>query len=600
MNYGKTNFHRLMFIAIVVGVAAGFGSLLFFKGLQIATAFFMGTLLGYNYPVESQTAAEIAGWAPPPVIWYILPIICFGALVSGILVFLLAPETEGHGTDAAIRAFHGEGKIRRRVPFVKAVTAILTISTGGSAGREGPTAQIAAGIGCMVAEMLNLSPQERRMALNIGIGAGIGTIFMAPLGGAILAAEILYRKDFETAVIVPAFLASIIGYSIFGLFEGFSPVFAETSIFWSVYQLPFFLLLGLICAAYGWLYVRSFYQTHDVFAMLVTRYHIPPFVKPVTGAFLTGLIVILLSLFVPFGTELGFGSLGSGYGFVQLALYSMLPLAVLIALPFLKILTTSLTIGSGGSGGVFAPGLVIGGMIGGMCGVILNIVFPAFFPVETIPAFIIIGMIALFGCVAFAPISVMIMVVEMTGNFSLLVPAMGAVAVACLVTTGPGIYHAQVETKADSEAHRGKYEISLLEHVPAGTSMTPADRVIVLHPEQKSGQVLNLIRSHGHTGFPVLEEGKLVGIMTIQDVRQVREKKDLNIPVRSGMTSNLLTITPDVTLDRALKIMIEYDINHLPVVKPEDAGTMIGFLTRTDIMTAYARCSKVNNGYTKI
>ena len=595
MNHEGTRFRRLIIIAIVVGIVSGFGSLLFFEGLKLATQFFMNTCWGYTYPVEGQTAAEIAGWAPPAVIWYILPIICFGALASGILVTLLAPETEGHGTDAAIRAFHGEGKIRRRVPFVKAVTAILTISTGGSAGREGPTAQIAAGIGSMVADILKLSPHERRMALNIGIGAGIGTIFLAPLGGAILAAEIPYRKDFETGVIVPAFLASIIGYSIFGLFVGFEPVFAESSIVWNIYQIPFFLLLGLICAGYGWLYVASFYRIHDVFAGLVTRYHIPKFVKPVIGAFLTGIIVIFLCTFVPFGTELGLGSLGSGYGFVQLALYSMLPLAVLVLLPFLKILTTSLTIGSGGSGGVFAPGLVIGGMIGGMTGVVLNLLFPSFFPPETIPAFIVIGMIALFGCVAYAPIAVMIMVVEMTANFSLLVPAMGAVAVACLVFTGNGIYRAQVETKADSGAHRGEYEISILAKVPAGSSMTPADQVIVLHPEDRSDSVLTLIRKQGHTGFPVLHEGRLVGIMTIQDVRKVRERKDLQVPVKAGMTRSPLTITPDSTLDEALKIMIEHDINHLPVVDSQDAERMVGFLTRTDIMKAYAQYSEENS-----
>lgn len=595
MNHGGSTFQRLIIISIIVGIVAGFGALLFFEGLRIATQFFMGTLLGYDYPVEGQTMAEIAGWAPPPVIWYLLPIICFGALASGILVFLFAPETAGHGTDAAIRAFHGEGKIRRRVPFVKAVTAILTISTGGSAGREGPMAQIAAGIGSMVADMLHLSPHERRLALNVGIGAGIGTIFLAPLGGAILAAEIPYRRDFEAEVIVPAFLASVIGYSIFGLFIGFDPVFAETIIIWNVTQIPFFILLGLICAGYGRLYVVSFYRIHDAFGTLESKYHVPPWTKPVIGAFLTGMTVILIYLFVPFGEELGLGSIGSGYGFVQLALYSMLPLAVLVFLPFLKILTTSLTIGSGGSGGVFAPGLVIGAMIGGMAGVILNLIFPAYFPAETIPVFVIIGMIALFGCVSYAPIAVMIMVVEMTANFSLLVPAMAAVAMACLVFRGTGIYRAQVDTRADSGAHRGEYEISLLEHVDAASSMTPADQVIVLHPGDRSEEVLALIRKHGHTGFPVIENGKLLGIMTIQDVRQVRERKDLNVPVSAGMTPDPFTVTPDTTLDAALKIMMDREINHLPVVDRQDPGKMVGFLTRTDIMRAYARCSEKNS-----
>ncbi|PKL59426.1 MAG: chloride channel protein, partial [Methanomicrobiales archaeon HGW-Methanomicrobiales-4] len=206
---------RILVIAIIVGLIAGVGSLLFFEGLKLGTAFFMGYLLQYEYPQEGQTITQISHWSGPDSLFLLVPILCFGSLITGILITRFAPEAEGHGTDAAIKAYHGEGKIRRRIPLLKALTAILTISTGGSAGREGPAAQISAGFGSFVAEILNLSPKERRIALTTGIGAGIGTIFKAPLGGAILAAEVLYTRDFESEAIVPAFLASTIGYSIF-------------------------------------------------------------------------------------------------------------------------------------------------------------------------------------------------------------------------------------------------------------------------------------------------------------------------------------------------------------------------------------------------
>ncbi|HUW86739.1 MAG TPA: chloride channel protein, partial [Methanoregula sp.] len=369
-------YKRVLFIAIIVGIISGIGSLLFFQGLKLGSRFFMGYLMNYQMPMEGDTAAIIAQWSAPGNMFLLLPIICIGALLSGVLITYLAPETEGHGTDAAIKAFHTDGKIRRRVPFLKAITAILTISTGGSAGREGPAAQISAGLGSLVADYLHLSPRERRLALTTGIGAGIGTIFKAPLGGAVLAAEILYIRDFESEAIIPSFLASIIGYSIFGLFEGFDPIFALMPISWNIWQLPFFLVLGVVCALIGLLYISFFYGTIDVFARVFKERNLPLFLKPFSGAFILGIIVIVLSLISPDGLMLGLAGLGTGYGFVQLSLFTMIPLAVLLFLPFMKILTTSLTLGSGGSGGVFAPGLTIGAATGGAVGMIFHILYP--------------------------------------------------------------------------------------------------------------------------------------------------------------------------------------------------------------------------------
>ncbi len=246
-----STFKKTLLIAVLIGIISGFGSLLFFVGLKAAVAFVASIVLGYHMPAEGMTLQEVSGWAPPLHIWLILPIITLGGLASGLIIWRFAPEAAGHGTDAAIKAFHGDGRIRWRIPLLKAVTSIITISTGGSAGREGPTAQISAGFGSIMADLLHLSERERRIAIATGIGAGIGTIFKAPLGGAILAAEILYKRDFESDAIIPAFLASIIGYSIFGAFIGFEPVFLTTDIQWGVPQIPLFVLLGVVCALMG-------------------------------------------------------------------------------------------------------------------------------------------------------------------------------------------------------------------------------------------------------------------------------------------------------------------------------------------------------------
>jgi len=582
-------YKRILFIAIVVGIISGFGSLLFYEGLQWGSRFFMGYLWNYQMPLEGQSVGAISQWSAPDNMFLILPIICTGALLSGLLVTYLAPEAEGHGTDAAIKAFHSDGRIRRRVPFLKAITAILTISTGGSAGREGPAAQISAGLGSMVADYFHLSPKERRLALTTGIGAGIGTIFKAPLGGAVLAAEILYIRDFEAEAIIPSFLASIIGYSIFGLFEGFDPIFSLLPIAWNVWQLPFFLILGIFCALIGLLYISVFYGTRDIFARVFKERNIPPYLKPVSGVFIIAIIVIGLSFISTDAQMLGLAGLGTGYGFVQLSLYTMVPLIVLLLLPFMKILTTSLTLGSGGSGGVFAPGLTIGAATGGAVGMIFHLLYPELIPLETVPVFGIVGMIALFGAIANAPIAVLIMVVEMMGNFSLLVPAMAGVGMSYLLTAGRTIYREQVPTKADSKAHYNEYLRRVLDQIQVYEAMIKPDKVLTLSPDDCVEKAHAMIDQTSHTGFPVLEEGRLVGIVTTANVRQSENVTGLSSMVRDCMTRNLIVISPEDTLETAMRLMMIHNIHHLPVADPDHPEVLLGFLTRTDIMKIYSR-----------
>lgn len=591
------SYKKIILIAILVGVISGIGALLLFEGLKIGTHFFMGTVMGYHMPLEGQSIAEIAQWSPPPAIWLIIPVITLGGLLSGLLVYSLAPEAEGDGTDAAIQAFHGEGKVRWRIPVLKAVTSILTIATGGSAGREGPASQISAGFGSIAADILGLTPRERRIALATGIGAGLGTIFKAPLGGAILAAEILYTRDFESEAIVPTFLASVIGYSIFCSFDGFEPVFNTADLIWSIAQIPFFLLLGVICAAVGLLYIHVFYGTQHLFTTFFERFHIPPHFKPCAGAFVIGVSVVVLAHISPDAFTLALASIGTGYGFLQLALYTMLPLSVLILLPFTKIITTSLTIGSGGSGGVFAPGLAIGGATGGAMGTCLHLIFPALVPIQSVPVFVIVGMIALFGGIANAPISVMIMVVEMTANFSLLIPAMGAVAISQVLTGERSIYVEQVRTKSESSAHRGEYIVIILEEIQAGDVMTKSENLITLTPEDPSEKVIALINETGHTGFPVLKDGKLAGILTIGDMRQVRADGRIHLPVGEVMRSDLVTVTPDQSLEVVLRLMIDARIHHMVVVDKDDPRKLLGFVTSTDLLKAYVHRLTTEYGY---
>ena len=438
-----TSIPRLLLIGLLVGAVSGIGAVFFFKGIELGSHLLLNNILGYSYPTEGLSFVEASAWSPPDTVWLILPILLTGALISGLIVWKFAPEAEGHGTDAALKAYHGDGKIRWRVPFVKALSSIITISSGGSAGCEGPTAQISAGFGSILADIMKLSPRERRIAIAVGIGGGVGAIFKAPLGGAILAAEILYLRDFKYDTLLPAFVSSLTGYAIFGLFEGFTPLFGTAYMGWTAAQLPFFLLLGILSAGIGFLYIKTFYGTKALFDAAEKKYRIPKFLKPVIGAGIFGLIVIILAYISPETLIVGVGCLGTGYGFVQLALYNLLPFTVLLLLPFVKILATALTIGSGASGGVFAPGLAVGGFLGGALGFGLHLLLPEIVGASSIPVFVVIGMIAVFGSVSHAPVAVLLMVLEMTGSFDLAIPAVIAVTAATVLMRDNTIFKEQ-------------------------------------------------------------------------------------------------------------------------------------------------------------
>ncbi len=254
-------------IALLIGAVSGIGSILFYEAIKLSSTYLLGDVGGFFPPSPIGEGASL-GVLSSHI--YLIPVITtIGGLLSGIIVYGFAPEAEGHGTDAAIDAFHNKkGEIRSRIPLVKLVASAITIGSGGSAGREGPTAQIGAGFGSFLGRKLHLSLKDRRIAVAVGIGAGIGSIFKAPFGGAILSTEILYMGDFEVEALLPAFIASTVGYSIFASYTGWTPVFGYLNLgaFSDPIDLPFYAVLGILCGLVGIVYVKSFYGTRDAFS----------------------------------------------------------------------------------------------------------------------------------------------------------------------------------------------------------------------------------------------------------------------------------------------------------------------------------------------
>ena len=560
-------------IALLIGLVSGVGSIVFYEAIRLSSTYLLGDVGGFFPPAPTGEGGSLGVLSSH---LYLIPLITtVGGLLSGILVYGLAPEAEGHGTDAAIDAFHNKkGEIRSRIPLVKLIASAITIGSGGSAGREGPTAQIGAGFGSFLGRKLHLSLKDRRIAVAVGIGAGIGSIFKAPFGGAILSAEILYIGDFEVETLLPAFIASTVGYSIFASYTGWTPVFGYMNLgaFSDPLDLPFYAILGILCGLVGIVYIKGFYGTRDLFQHL----RMPRFLKPALG----GLLVGIIGMFLP-------QVLGMGYGWLQIAMsgnFVLLPIILIPVIVIVKIIATSLTVGSGGSGGVFAPALVIGGLLGASLWILLDGIFPNFGPV--IAAFIIVGMMAFFGGVGKVPVAVILMVSEMTGGFTLLVPSMIATTIAYIITGKTTIYRSQVQSRAESPAHRSEYSIPLLQKLFVKDAMTK--KIITTRPNALVSEVAEILSKNGIKGTPVMDDnGRLVGMVTLTDVLQLHPDQRATTKVSSVMTKELVTTTPNESLYTAFDKMTGNQVGRLPVIGQEGNLKLVGIITREDIWRVY-------------
>jgi CIC family chloride channel protein len=566
---GTGYLRKWVVLGALIGLIAGVGAALFFVALETAGRLFLGTLAGYAPATPAgEGGAPISDALRP---WALPIVVALGGLISGIIVFRLAPEAEGHGTDAAIGPFHhGARRIRARVPLIKLIGSAVTIGSGGSGGREGPTAQIGAGFGSFLARLLDLDARDARIAIACGMAAGIGAIFRAPLGGALLGAEIPYREDVESDALVPSFVASVVAFSIFGVLIGFDPIFGRTTTatFANPAQLAYYALIGLLAGVVGRLYIGTFYGLTRWFA----GWRLPRELKPAVGGFAVGLI----GMAIP-------GALGTGYGWVQAGLERdallALPLWMVLALPLVKIVATSLSIGSGGSGGIFGPGMVIGGLLGASVWRLLEPIAPAI-PADPAP-FVIVAMMALFGSIAHAPLAVMLMVAEMTGNLAMLAPAMIAIGVATVVVGDRTIYASQLRTRADSPAHRFRFAMPLMSSIPAGDAAR-APR-LTLRPDTRAASAASRLAAAGLPGAPIVDrDGLLRGVVSLSSLAEAGPA------VASGelTEANWPTISADDGLDDALAMLTDGHASWAPVVAD---GRLVGVLSARDVMAAYRR-----------
>jgi len=525
-------------------------------------------------------------------LFFILPVV--GGLLSGIIVYWFAPEAEGHGTDAMIDSFHNKGgQIRARVPFVKGIATIITLASGGSAGREGPIAQIGSGIGVWVANLLRLSVHDRRILLLAGTAGGLGAIFRAPLGGAITACEVIYKEDLETDALLPAVISFITAYTIFSQVFGFKPIFGNAAYsFDDPRQLIFYIILGLICVPLGMLYIRVFYAMRD---RGFKKIPLPNWTKPMIG----GLIVGLIGLWVP---EVYSG----GWGQLQNILHGKIPsgsitqvmtwpefwfaVKFMAGLALFKILATSATIGSGGSGGVFGPTLFIGGMLGGVVGLVaLQVSPPGMFSSADVGAFVLVGMAAFFAGVANAPLGALLMVTEMTEGYGLITPLLLVSAIALMFTRRWSIYENQVKNKFSSPAHVGEFTVNVLEEMRVLDVFEPKEWVRSVRASASFYEVQQQLAYEDAELLPVArKDGTLVGLISLDSTKPILFEDGLeDLLIAEDLAIPATHVHPEDSLYDALLEFLKYPIHGILVTDQEDPNKILGVLHHRDLIQAY-------------
>ncbi|NQT55620.1 MAG: chloride channel protein [Desulfobacteraceae bacterium] len=548
-------------LAVIVGLAAGLGAVAFRHLIGFFQSIFYGSD-GDLLELVQSTSWYLKVWVPAA-----------GGLVVGPLVYFLAREAKGHGVPEVMEAVAlKSGIIRKRIVLIKTLASAICISTGGSVGREGPIVQIGSAIGSTIGQLLKISADRMRTLVGCGAAAGIAATFNAPIAGSMFALEIILG-DFGLVTFSPIVISSVAATAVSRYFLGDSPAF-----FVPVYQLisawefPLYIAMGLFCSVVGVTFTAVLYRLEDIFNSI----KFPEYLKAATG----GLILGCMGLLFPY-------ILGVGYGSIYLSLMQLLPWWLMLVLVPCKILATSITIGSGGSGGIFAPSLFLGAMAGGFFGTVAHIIFPG---VTASPgAYSIVGMGAVVSATTHGPLTAILMLFEMTGSYKIILPLM----VACIISSlaarhlfNESIYTLKLARRGVN-IRAGK-EVTVLQSIYVKDVMNPEVETI---PEDLTLRKLaEKISKSKYNNFPVInKEGNLTGILSFFDYRDAifdENLKDL-VVAKDIATTDVVTVSLDDNLYNALERITSRDFSILPVVSPNDQSRLLGILTRGDIISTY-------------
>jgi len=580
----------LLVMAVVIGVSTGLAAVVFIRLIAFIQTFFYGG--------GEKILPELGR------LWLILiPVI--GGLLVGPIIVKFAPEAKGHGVPEVMQALILRGgRIRPRVAIAKIITSALCIGTGGSAGREGPIVQVGSALGSSIGQWLHLSDARIKNLVACGAAAGIAATFNAPIAGVVFAIEVLLSEIQVTVfgnVVVSAVAASIVSQ----IFLGARPAFEIPGyVMQSPWEILLYVILGLLAALVGILFIRMLYYTEEVFDRLA----IPEWLKPATGALLLGILAFCypyvgtISYISPNDMALGLPIsenyphiFGSGFLFLEEVLQGRVPFFLLFLLIFLKPLATSFTLGSGNSGGVFAPSLFTGAMLGGSFGYLAMHLFPNL-NIE-IGAYALVGMAAVFSAAARAPLTSMLIVFEMSNDYRLILPLMAAGMVASTFAQwlhSDSIYSLKL-TKRGIRFEQGR-DLDIMQTVQVEEVMNKAP--VTVQQEQSVADLFAAFQETHLGGFPVMaNETELYGMVTMQDMeRTIQEmertlhRKEVNLKdlkVWDVATPDPVTVFPDEPIWSAIRKMAPRDLARLPVISRNNPKQLVGVISRSNIVRAY-------------
>ena len=566
------------------------------SGIAIALGIISGFVaIAFRYLIEFMQDIFYRGNSIVDNEWRLLIIFipALGGLITGLIIHLFASEAKGHGIPEVMEAvLTKKGLIRPRVVFAKAFASAVTIASGGSAGREGPIVQIGSAVGSFLAYKLKLPPWMIKIMVGCGAAGALAATFNAPIAGVIFALELIV-PEFKTRSFIPLAISSVFATVI-------SRVFLEDVVAFPVpaytlnhpAELGLYILLGILAGVMAVLFIKTLYHFEDVFDGL----NMPPYLKPVLG----GLMVGSIGLFFPQVLGLGYDTIEMVMTFQdpQSFLANILPnggdslwmvFVFILLFLLLKLLATSLTIGSGGSGGVFVPSLFVGAMLGGAFGIAAEMIMPAGM-VASPGAYALVGMAAVFAGASRATLTAIIILFEMTLNYDIILPLILSCVIADAISLL--IYKETIYTKKlMRKGIRYEYDRVVSPLRTNTVSHVMVKKVECVSENETILGVSDMIIKTGYQAFPVKDtEGKLTGMIAHHDVRKAIEKGMKLVQVKDLKTKDLITVSPNDDVELAMELMATHSVGHLPVVNPEDKTTLLGFISRSDVMCLTKEC----------
>ena len=573
----------LILTAIIIGVVTGLAAVAFIRLIRIFTVISFDTIPTL-FPFLGRT------W----VIW--IPLI--GSLIAGPIIAFFASEAKGHGVPEVMQAIVlNGGRIRPRVAAAKIAASSICIGTGGSAGREGPIVQVGSTFGSITGQLLRLSDARIRNLVACGAAAGIAATFNAPIAGVAFAIEVLVG-DLSVSLLSNVVISSVTAAVVSRAFLGDVPAFIIPSYgLNNPLELIFYAVLGVLSAFVGILFIRVLYKSEDIFDGWK---QMPMWAKPAVGGLLLGLLGFIyppiLARFglspelVHFGWPLFPGNIpqvfGAGFVTIEQSLHGMLPLLLLASLLFFKLLATSFTLGSGNSGGVFAPSLFMGAMLGGFFGILMNMLFPTI-AVNT-GAYALAGMAGVFVGAARAPLTAILIAFEMSNDYKVILPLMVVTIISVWIAQRryPESIYTLKLARRGLRLRFGR-DVDILDSVLVREIMDTDPPTV---PEALTmGELHDYFDETHHHGTVVLDEhGKLAGLVTLQDLGRVRQQPDWQVlPVSACMTKTMTTARPTESIGEALQRIAARNVGRMPVVDNDDPQKLLGILRRHDIIRAY-------------